>query len=287
MISADNHRARRWLAAMLFLFGAVALACSGCPNRPPPVKTKGVPTKTYSGIAFATIEPGSFVMGSPDREPGRDPAMEQQREVRIANRFALSVREITAAEYWSIVDRSRAVDEAEKNLPMVQVDWDEANRFCELLSKENPGKKFRLPTESEWEYACRAGTSGMYALWRGEPSLDEAARAAANGDLGVLNRRTPSLFRFNEVARGEVGKFEANSFGLYDMHGNVWEWCNEPGPNDPRDAPSLYHRPIRGGAWTSTTPLDCRSAKRAWQRKEGREAKKDSIGFRVLLENPD
>jgi formylglycine-generating enzyme required for sulfatase activity len=225
-----------------------------------------------AGIQLVHIEPGIVNVGSPKDEPGHEPS-ELQRTVEITAAFAISVYEITHRQWYAVIDPDHVVPPDEQDFPITNITWHDAENFCHLLSTQTD-RVFRLATESEWESACRGGMSGMFGINAEE--LGEACGRLKHGDPYALQRRAPSAFNVaNLNGPTPVGTFASNRFGLYDMHGNVWEWCARSD-----DAPSLLDRPIRGGAWTSTNPLDCRSAKRAWQRADKRSP---SIGFRVVM----
>lgn len=118
-----------------------------------------------------------------------------------------------------------------------------------------------------------------FAVWKGNFVRD--LDMVKKGNTGPADQHAVKTFNFNSDAAAPVGQYPPNAFGLYDMHGNVWEWCVGPGRGKPWDGPGLLHRPIRGGAWSSLNWTDCRRAKRAWELKG---MKKGSIGFRALLE---
>ncbi len=273
------------------------LATGGCSSQPDvPMKTtpggqpEGQPAPVIKPflvqeIPFIEVEPGSFTMGSRGIEPGHE-NLERRRDVSFLMPFAVSQYEITQEQYWRIVDPSHAVESYQAEQPVTGVSWDEAQEFCEKLSALEPGKRFRLPTEAEWEYVCRAGEQRMYSVWRGDnwrSSLDDAVKAYNEGSRSKLSRRAASSFSFDENSVSKVGQYKPNPWGFYDMHGNVWEWCNPSGNDLDGDAPTLQHRPIRGGAWSSPSCLDCRSAKRAFEHKG---SQKGAIGLRLLIENP-
>jgi len=150
------------------------------------------------------------------------------------------------------------------------VKWDDAVEFCEKLS-EKEGVEYRLPTEAEWEYACRAGTTTMYSFGDDESQLDEYAWYRDN------------VFRADETYAHIVGQKKPNPWGLFDMHGNVSEWCQDwyakyPSGDvtDPARPDSL--RVLRGGSWSFYARL-CRSAFRVWLSPSSRHI---NLGFRVL-----
>jgi len=240
---------------------------------------------TYSGIEFMFVEPGEFTMGSPSDEPGHESNEEQSRHT-INSEFLMSKYEITRGQYAAVMGEDPpAADKAD--MPKADVSWTEAVEFCKKLSAANPGKKFRLPTEVEWEYACRAGGQRLFSSWRDQEDwrqdMDRAVLSYQDGDRRRIARRTKSIFNYdNNVAESVKESGGPNMWGFYGMHGNLWEWC-DTGGGAPGDPPSLLHRPIRGGGWSSPDCLDCRSANRAF---EPKTSSKPSIGFRVLLSNP-
>ncbi len=167
------------------------------------------------GMKLALIPAGTFLMGSPDSELGRCPDEGPQHEVTISRPFYLSIHPVTQREYQTVMGVNPACFMA--NLfkrnpghPVEQVSWDEAVDFCQRLSslaaEKHAGRVYRLPTEAEWEYACRAGTTTPFHFGTSLFSIQ------ANIDYN-RNRTT------------KVGSYPPNAWGLYDMHGNVWEWC--------------------------------------------------------------
>ncbi|OLP18374.1 hypothetical protein BST81_10995 [Leptolyngbya sp. 'hensonii'] len=178
--------------------------------------------------------------------------------------------------------------------PVEQVSWDDATEFCRRLSRQT-GRLYRLPSESEWEYACRAGTQTPFHV--GDTLSDELANYCAqdqeiDGTLhqGIYGHGLLGQYRQETT---EAGQFPANPFGLYDMHGNVWEWCEDDYHNNYNHAPDdgsawvesdrkETQRVLRGGSWYYG-PGDCRSAVRDYGSREGRD---DYIGFRVCCVLP-
>ena len=170
---------------------------------------------------------------------------------------------------------------------MVEVSWNDATAFCAWLSKKE-GKTYELPTEAEWEYACRAGTTTHF--WCGD--TDASLKGNANLGDAALKMKSPGL----SVAVGwddgyaftsPVGSFHKNPWDLYDMHGNVWQWCADGyGPyqegyvKDPNRKDSVNIRVLRGGSWCNAP---CRSAFRA---RSDPAHGRDIYGFRVVLRLP-
>ena len=155
------------------------------------------------------------------------------------------------------------------------VSWEDATEFCKKLSVKE-GKTYRLPTEAEWEYACRAGTTTKYGFGDDDSRLGDYAQNWAVGNAK------------NEKYANAVGQKKPNAWGLYDMHGNVLEWCSdwhgykyygESPASDPTGLASGWLRVHRGGSW-SNTPADCRSANRSVNSPGDRH---DSLGFRSAL----
>jgi len=235
---------------MILAIGLLAWALTGRPasmaaiTAPPPARFEN-----NDGMTLVQIPAGQFVMGSPENEDGRD-TDETQHSVTLSKSFYMSEVPVTQAQ-WIIVmngDPSRFLGD---QLPVEQVTWYEAVEFCRRLSRMER-KHYRLPTEAEWEYACRAGTTSQYNTGDGVAALAVAGWYLDNSD----NRTHP------------VGEKNANSWGLLDMHGNVWQWCSDVygdypdgAVTDPTGPASGNRRVCRGGSWNAAAG-ECRSAAR-------------------------
>ena len=245
------------------------------------------------GMKLALIPAGKFLMGSPKDEKDRCPN-EEQHEVSITKPFYLGVYVVTQAEYEKVMGnnpswfsakgdgKDRVKDMDTGQFPVEKVSWDDAVAFCKKLSElpeeKKAGRVYRLPTEAEWEYACRAGTKTAFHYG---DSLS-SKQANFNGDFPYGGAdKGPYLER-----TAKVGSYAANAFGLYDMHGNVWEWCqdwydenyykNSPKEDPPGPAQASY-RVVRGGSW-GDVGWGCRSAFRYRLEPGYRDA---DLGFRV------
>ncbi len=173
-----------------------------------------------------------------------------------------------------------------EDYPVVNVSWNDAVKFCEWLSREE-GQKYRLPTEAEWEYACRAGTRTRF--WHGDDpeGLTSIANVADATAKSKNSNFTNTLFSSDKYANtAPVGSFRPNEWGLHDMHGNVWEWCSDwygDYPNtavsDPRGPTTGSRRVVRGGSWSFSAGL-CRSAHRSNLTPGDRNG---NVGFRVAV----
>ncbi|MGJ3252717.1 MAG: formylglycine-generating enzyme family protein [Elainellaceae cyanobacterium] len=180
------------------------------------------------------------------------------------------------------------------NRPVERVSWDDATEFCRRLSQQT-SRTYRLPTEAEWEYACRAGTETSFHF--GETISDELANYCAQDEeiegtlyKGTYGRGIQGEYREQTT---EVGIFPANRFGLHDMHGNVWEWCEDDWHDSYEGAPddgsawdetdrTETYRLLRGGSW-DFDPRDCRSAFRDYDSRDNRNY---DFGFRVCCVPP-
>lgn len=237
--------------------------------------------------------PGEFIVGSSAKEKERDSDERQRKEV-LTQGFWIGECEITQSEYKRVMGRTVEDQHRETyskwslgmigdNYPMVYVSHEEAQLFCDVLTIQ--GQKtgalsgtwnYRLPTEVQWEYACRAGTSTATSFGDSLSSNDanfdgsEPYGSAAKGpDLGAITN---------------VRSYKSNPWGIYDMHGNVWEWCEDAYVPDvtAKRKPSKQARDVRtfrGGGFHSTGGT-CRSASRSWNISSYRN---DSLGFRVIL----
>ncbi len=233
------------------------------------------------------IPAGSFIMGSPPDERGRKPAEGPQHRVEIREPFAMS-RDLVTFDEWDACAEDGGCRHyfpsdqhwGRANRPVINVSWNDAQDYIAWLSAKT-GKAYRLPTEAEWEYAARAGTTTPY--YQGyELNTDEANYDGADyqrdGSPGIYRQMTTP-----------VGSFAPNGFGLTDMEGNVWEWTEDCWNPDYRGAPSddsarksgdCNRRVVRSGAFNNT-PAYARSAFRFWEVGELRSA---FIGFRVVRE---
>jgi formylglycine-generating enzyme required for sulfatase activity len=219
----------------------------------------GIPVKvtTPQGMEFALIPPGTFLMGSPASEPERS-YDETQHRVTLKKGFYLGVHPVTQAQWKGIMGNTPTRFEGD-TLPVEMVSWDACQAFVKELSQKT-GKRFRLPTEAEWEYACRAGTTTPFHF--GETISTEQA----NYDGNYTYRKGREWKSLGETT--PVGSFPPNAWGLHDMHGNIWEWCEDwHGAYSSRDSKDPINsnpgdtRVLRGGSCCDG-PGRCRSASR-------------------------
>ncbi len=274
--------------AVLVLILSPDQSLKGTPSPPPgPHKAGDVWLADLGGrttMAMVWCPPGKFMMGSPMTEKDRDDS-EVQHEVTLTQGFWIGKTEVTQAQWSAIMGTKLAYFPAKTvvrwkvlkwqvpvwrqdflanrwQLPVETVSWDDCQDFC-----KKTGSGFRLPTEAEWEYACRAGSTGPIA------------------GTGVLNEM--GWYCGNSADKThQVGRKKPNAWGLYDMHGNVWEWCQDWCERYPADAETDPTGPVaggrrarRGGSWFSSSWF-CRSAYRS--RNEPDDSSED-LGFRVVL----
>jgi len=213
------------------------------------------------GMKFVWIPPGNFLMGSPKEERLRSDN-ETQHKVTLTKGFYMGVYTVTQEQWQAVMGKNPSFFKGEKNLPVDSVSWDDCQEFIKKLREKDKDKKaYRLPTEAEWEYACRAGTTTPFHF--GETiSTDQAncngENPYGNGKKGVYRKKTTP-----------VGSFPANAWGLHDMHGNLWQWCQDwyaaeypkNDVTDPQGPENGELRVLRGGSWY-LHPESCRSARR-------------------------
>jgi eukaryotic-like serine/threonine-protein kinase len=234
------------------------------------------------GMKLVWIPPGVFMMGSTNQEKGRGDD-EIHRKVTLSRGFYLGVHTVTQEEWQAVMGNNPSNFKNAKNLPVENVSWDDCQEFCKKLSAKEK-KAYRLPTEAEWEYSCRAGTTTPYHF--GETLATEQANYNGNfvygpGKKGVYRAKTTP-----------VGSFPANAWGLHDMHGNVWQWCSDwhggylaPGDSpgakltDPQGPKTGKNRVLRGGSW-GNHPIFCRSANRNFAAPDSRT---EFYGCRVCV----
>ena len=236
------------------------------------------------GMEFVLIPSGSFTMGSPPGEPNRHKT-EVQHQVKISRPFYMQATEVTLKQWRSLMKRKFFGRRKGKgNMPVVKVSWHDCINFIKKLNDLNEGT-YRLPTEAEWEYACRAGTTTAYS-WGNTIDCSKAMynnSVLESGDcLDYVRSRGLAVNR-----PAPVKSYQPNAWGLYDMHGNVWEWCREwygdyakdPTVN-PSGPDSGTERVRRGGSWFKHG-YSCRSANRAHGHPPTRYK---TTGFRVVRE---
>jgi uncharacterized protein (TIGR02996 family) len=201
------------------------------------------------GMRFAWVSPGVFLMGSPETEPERADD-ETQHRVRLTRGLWLGVHPVTQAQWRKVLGTTPSHFEGE-DLPVEMVSWDDCQAFCAMLRRRD-GRPYALPTEAEWEYACRAGTTTPFHF--GEVLNGIQANCLGRYPHGT-HEKGPSLERTTPV-----GSYRPNAFGLWDMHGNVYEWCQDCyagydlAAHEAEDPVTLEGtekgaRVVRGGAW--------------------------------------
>ena len=221
-------------------------------------------------MKLVRIPAGKFVMGSPKTEKDRREGEGPQREVTISKAFYMGVTEVTQLQYQFVTGKNPSKFTGPQN-PVEQVSWDNATAFCTVLSKKTR-RAVRLPTEAQWEYACRAGTKTRFSF--GKEDKDLAAYGWYKANSGGKTH--------------PVGQKKPNATGLYDMHGNVWEWCRDwydkdfyaKAKNvDPENTTAGSARVLRGGSW-NLNPDICRAANRNRFTTVNRNS---TLGFRVVV----
>jgi formylglycine-generating enzyme required for sulfatase activity len=259
------------------------------------------------GMKLKLIPTGEFLMGSPESDPVASANEKPQHRVRITQPFYLGIHQVTRGQFRRFVEATRYQTEAEKDgkggygrdaaakkwvqdpkftwrspgfdqtddHPVVNVSWNDATAFGEWLSRQE-GQKYRLPTEAEWEYACRAGTTTRFSFGDEESALSQYAWYSANS-----NSQTHP-----------VGEKKPNAFGLHDMHGHVWEWCSDgyeadyykqSPADDPRGPRAAARRVFRGGSWR----LAPRYARSAYRRGHPPVIRYANQGFRLARGQSD
>ena len=279
------------LLSSLVIFGMIQLDCQLL-AQPPKEITNSI------GIKLVLIPKGTFMMGSPiDKESASNDFMtgspieeegasndEEQHKVTISKDYYLGVTEVTQGQYEKVMGTNpshfekRVIRKSDSSMyPVEQVSWENAVEFCKKLSalpEENKaGRMYRLPTEAQWEYACRADGKMAYSFGESLKSLGDYAWFGGNS-----NDQTHP-----------VGEKKPNAWGLYDMHGNVWEWCSDWYDEYPKGTISDTTGPKegsgrvrRGGSWFGGAAF-CRSASRTWIIPSHRNY---DLGFRVALSSP-
>jgi len=221
-------------------------------------------------LSLIWIPAGTFYMGSPPAEQGHEDGESPRHRVTLTRGFWLGRHPVTQRQ-WQVAMGANPSRSLRPDQPVVMVSWLDAQCFLQTLAGLVPGWWFRLPSEAEWEYACRAGSETRFSLGDTEEALARMAWFAANSD-GCPH---------------PVATKGANAWGLFDMHGNVFEWCDDweasyPGRDvvDPRCLSVGQKRVVRGGCFRCPPPY-CRSANRYSALPERRSP---NIGFRLVAE---
>ena len=226
---------------------------------------------------FVYISPGTFTMGSPSNESGRGSDEGPQHDVTISEGFYLGKYEVTQGQWEAVMGTtpwsSQSYVQTNVNHPAVYVSWNDVQSFVQKLNAAAGDSLYRLPREAEWEYACRAGTTGRWSFGDDESQLTNYAWYRDNA------------WNVGEQYAHAVGIKLPNSWELYDMHGNVWEWCQDwygsyssDAQTDPMGSSTGSERVIRGGDFVISAQ-GVRSARRFRGFPSGRYS---SIGFRLL-----
>jgi formylglycine-generating enzyme len=307
---------KRSILVVIAVTIALGVSTLPAPSAAPTPKQDDTYTSKTSGMKFVRIKAGKFTMGSPADEKDRSDD-ETAHEVTLTKDYYLGIHHVTRGEFRKFVEAENFKTEAEADgkggygwdaeakdwkmapkytwrnpgftqsdtHPVVEVSWNDAVAYTEWLSKKD-GRTYRLPTEAEWEYACRAGTKTRFFFGDDDEDLAKFAnvadadfRAATGKDWGI---KASDGFAFTSP----VGSFKPNKWGLFDMHGNVYAWCSDwygkyggEAETNPRGAATGSSRVYRGGSWFSYAWV-CRSAFRYGIDPSFR---RDFLGFRLAL----
>lgn len=250
-------------------------------------------TSTVTGMKLKLIPAGSFLMGSPESDSWADDNEKPQHRVRICRAFYMGTTVVTRGQYRVVTGENPSFFKGSDDLPVEYVSWLEAVRFCNALSVKDglpafyeivsdsvslsdwSGSGYRLPTEAEWEYACRAGSTTRYSFGDDASSLVEYSCFLININVQVCKKSQA------------VCQKEPNNWGLFDMHGNVAEWCwdvygdyapaQADDPHGPPEEPWLSARVFRGAGYLDDPP----SARAAHRRAFTKTSRSNGLGFRV------
>lgn len=223
-------------------------------------------------VEFVLIQPGTFIMGSPSDEVGRHPDEGPIHKVTITKPFYFGKYEVTQQQWETLMEENPSLFKGNPNHPVERITWNEAQAFIAKINNLGIGT-FRLPTEAEWEHACRAGTQTRY-WWGDDPAYQEVYQTSWFNPITHAQTRT-------------VGGKKPNPNGLYDITGNVWEWCQdwkapytEEDQVDPKGPADGKLKVFRGSSWYDEPDMH-RSANRHGHAPDERYS---TIGFRLVLE---
>mgnify|MGYP002623729310 CR=1 FL=1 len=277
-----------------FGFAVTAQEKSPVPGKVSILK-KSPPVKEITnsiGMKLRLIPSGTFLMGSPANENKRHESEGPQHKVVITRPFYLGIYEVTQAQYLKVMGENPSYFNKQKvgrdtsTFPVDQVTWNDVESFCEKLSglqaERRLGRVYRLPTEAEWEYACRGGAKKYQVFAFGDSLSSKQANFNGQKPYGGV-KKAKYLKR-----TCKVGSYQPNGYGLYDMHGNVWEWCSDwcserlcsgKKRTDPKGPERGFRRRLRGGSW-DVPGYACRSAFRTGSPPSTLSS---NFGFRVVL----
>lgn len=255
---------------------------------PPPKPAAGKPVVEDLGggvkLTLMPIAAGKLMMGSPAGEEGRSDD-EVQHEVILSKGFYMGQTEVTQGQWKAVMGGENPSSFKGDDLPVEQVSWNDAVAFCQKLSQKT-GRKYRLPTEAAWEYACRAGTTTRFSFGDRYADLHKHGNycdRSNTSDIPVQDKTNDD----GSDKTSAVSKYTANTWGLQDMHGNVWEWCNDwfgdyprGAVTDPKGPANGESRVARGGSWFDY-PQSCRAAFRL---DYSPVLRLNNVGFRVVLD---
>jgi formylglycine-generating enzyme required for sulfatase activity len=276
------------------------IALAGCRDSSNSISRKSGVDELLDDAIYTTIAPGDFVMGSPYQRGfsfrnissrvanGPEANERPQRCVTINKEFALGKFEVTQ-EQWQAVMKSNPSSFKGSQLPVTNVSWNDTQDFLARLQTIDPKHNYRLPTEAEWEYACRAGVEGAFSTGEfSRPNEKMIASTSKDPEEAEMILGTLGWFDSNSFNHPHpVGQMKPNPWGLFDMHGNVREWCQDwydsnyykSNPIDDPQGPQTGAMKVnRGGSWQSPAEL-CRSAARAYDLPTERNS---LIGFRIV-----
>ena len=286
-VSAEGFNTeKRWVSLSAGEDGKINIRLTAVRvEKPKPVVTAPVAERKKSnslGMAFVYIPAGSFMMGSPSGESGRE-SDEKQHRVTLTQGYYMQTTEVTQGQWNGVMGSNPSYfKNCGSNCPVEQVSWEDCRMFIRKLNGMEGTSKYRLPTEAEWEYAARAGTST--AIYTGDlkilgknngPALDPIAWYGGNSCINYSGGYDCSGWDEKQFSCGKCGTHpvagkKPNSFGLYDMIGNVWEWCQDwygdypsGSVTDPTGPSEGSDRVDRGGGWFNLA-RNCRSAIRNW-----------------------
>ncbi|MDM8535878.1 formylglycine-generating enzyme family protein [Desulfobacterales bacterium HSG17] len=243
-------------------------------------------------LEFAHIPAGEFMMGSPESEPGRYKGEEKLHKVKLTKGFYMQKTEVTQAQWKAVMGSNPSNFKDCDNCPVENVSWEDVQEFIKQLNQREGAEKYSLPTEAQWEYACRAGSRTPYS-WGNEAACE---KMMYENDVGSSEDKCVEYVKkqgLKSDSTAQVKNYAPNDWGLYDMHGNVWEWCEDwygdytfeaidKAVVDPVGPSKGGNRVIRGGGWDSGA-RDCRSAVRS---RSGPGYRNDYLGFRLLRSYP-